>query len=51
MKKIFVAKRPGNFERQLNKDYFEEKKLKIGRVVSEKSLVKVEKFFDFTQCS
>ena len=47
MKKFLCAKRLGNFERQLNKDYFEEKNLKIGRVVSEKSLVKVEKFFDF----
>ena len=46
MKKFLCAKRLGNL-RQLNKDYFEEKNLKIGRVVSEKSLVKVEKFFDF----
>ena len=46
-KKILLAKRLGNFERQLNKDYFEKKNFKIGRVVSNKSLVKVEKFFDF----
>ena len=47
MKKFLCATRLGNFKRQLNKNYFEKKNLKIGQVVSEKSLVKVEKIFDF----